>query len=445
MNLQEKYSSKIISAEAAAQMVQSGDWIEYGFCTTAPRAFDEALAKRTGELSDVDIRVGVSVYPPAVVAADPDGKVFTFNSWHYSGLDRRLSASGPVFYNPMKFSELPRYVLENTPTDVFVVQVAPMDKFGFFSFGGNASHHYGVIERAKKIIVEVNEQMPRVHGGHGHGIHIDEVDYIIEGASLPLTELHPAQVSDVDQTIARRVMAEMRDGDCIQLGIGGMPNALGSMIAQSDLKDLGGHTEMISESFVDMFLSGVMNGRRKNIDKGRIAYTFALGTKKLYDFLDDNPFCANYPVDYTNSASVAASIDNLVTINNAVEIDLFGQVCSESAGIRNISGSGGQLDFVIAGYLSKGGRSFICLSSCYKDKAGQLHSRLVPTITPGGIITDPRATTMYVVTEYGMFNCKGMSTWQRAEGLINIAHPDFREELIAQAEAMKIWKRSNKR
>ncbi|MBC9785386.1 butyryl-CoA:acetate CoA-transferase [Heliobacterium chlorum] len=445
MSLQDIYRSKLVSPQQAAQLVKSGDWIEYGFCLTAPRAFDAAMAERKEELFDVNIRVGVSVHPSKAFESDPTGEHFTWNSWHFTGLDRKYAGMGAAFYNPIKFSELPRYVLENQPTDIFVVQSAPMDKFGFFNFGISNSHHYGAIARAKKIVVEVNENMPRVHGGYGHGIHIDQVDCIIEGDNLPLPELPSAPPSEVDRAIAQLVMKEMRDGDCVQLGIGGMPNALGAMIAESDLKDLGGHTEMLADSFVDMFMAGRMNGRRKNIDNGRIAYTFALGSKKLYDFLDDNPFCASYPVDYTNSAEVAAKIDNLVTINNAVEIDLFGQVCSESAGVRHISGQGGQLDFVIAGYLSKGGRSFICLSSTYKDKQGNLKSRILPTITPGGIITDTRSNTMYVVTEYGMFNCKGQSAWQRAEGLIGIAHPDFREELIKDAEKMGIWRRSHKR
>ncbi|ABZ84075.1 4-hydroxybutyrate coenzyme a transferase, putative [Heliomicrobium modesticaldum Ice1] len=445
MSLQDQYRSKRITAREAARMVKSGDWIEYGFCLAAPRAFDAALAERCDDLTDVHIRAGVSVYPSLAFESDPTGERFTWNSWHFSGLDRRYASQGSAFYIPMRFRELPRYVLENQPTDVFVTQAAPMDRYGFFNFGVSNSHHYGLIARAKKIIIEVNEHFPRVHGGHGHGIHIDQVDHIIEGDNLPLAELPPASVSDVDKAIATQVLAKMHDGDCVQLGIGGMPNALGRMIAESDLKDLGGHTEMIADSFVDMFQAGRMNGLRKAIDRGRIAFTFALGTKRLYDFLDENPFVASYPVDYTNATEVAGSIDNLVTINNAVEVDLFGQVCAESSGTRQISGTGGQLDFVIAAYRSKGGRSFICLSSTYRDKAGNIKSRILPTITPGGIITDTRATTMYVVTEYGMFNCKGQSTWQRAEGLIGIAHPQFREELISKAEAMGIWRRSNKR
>lgn len=278
MSLQEKYRSKLSSAAQAAQLVKSGDWIEYGFCTTAPRAFDAALADRKDDLVDVNIRSGITVYPPKVLEVDPNGERFTWNSWHFSGADRRYYGKQPVYYISMKYSELPRYCLENVPTDVFVIQTSPMDKNGFFSYGGNASHHYAVAARAKIIIVEVNDNMPRAHGGYGHGLHIDQVNYVIEGDNLPLTELPAGQISDVDKTIAKLVMNEMRDGDCIQLGIGGMPNALGAMIADSDLKDLGGHTEMIADSFVDMFMAGRMNGLRKNIDKGRIAYSFALGT-----------------------------------------------------------------------------------------------------------------------------------------------------------------------
>jgi len=237
----------------------------------------------------------------------------------------------------------------------------------------------------------------------------------------------------------------LRDGDCIQLGIGGMPNAVGSLIAESDLKDLGCHTEMLVDAYVDMYLAGNLSGLKKNFDRGRMVFTFAGGTKKLYDFMNDNPIVAGYPVNYTNHPAIAERLDNLVSINNVVEVDLFGQVCAESSGWKHISGTGGQLDFVQAAYASKGGRSFLCLSSTYKDKDGNLKSRIVPTLPQGAIATDPRTATHYVVTEHGMANMKGKATWQRAEALIEIAHPDFREELIKEAEKMQIWRRSNKR
>jgi len=224
-----------------------------------------------------------------------------------------------------------------------------------------------------------------------------------------------------------------------------MPNAVGSMIAKSDLKDLGIHTEMYVDAFVDMAEAGKITGARKNIDKGRQVYAFAAGSKKLYDYINRNPECMSAPVNYTNDIRSISALDNFMSINNAVDLDLFGQVNAESSGIKHISGAGGQLDFVLGAYLSKGGKSFICCSSTFKTKDGELKSRILPTLNPGSIVTDTRCNTHYLVTEYGKVNLKGLSTWQRAEAIISIAHPQFRDELIASAEKMNIWRRSNKR
>jgi acyl-CoA hydrolase len=248
----------------------------------------------------------------------------------------------------------------------------------------------------------------------------------------------------VDKKVASYIVEQIPNGACLQLGIGGMPNAVGSMIAESDLKDLGVHTEMYVDGFVDIVNAGKINCSQKNIDRGRQVFAFGAGTKKLYDYLNNNPCVMSAPVDYTNDIRVISSIDNFISINNAVDIDLFGQVNAESSGIRHISGAGGQQDFVLGAYLSNGGKSFICLSSTYKDKTGTIQSRIRPTLETGSIVTDTRANVSNVVTEFGMVNLKGMNTWQRAEALISIAHPDFREQLIAEAEKMKIWRKSNK-
>jgi butyryl-CoA:acetate CoA-transferase len=250
--------------------------------------------------------------------------------------------------------------------------------------------------------------------------------------------------TDVDKAVAKLIVEEIPDGACLQLGIGGMPNAVGSMIAESDLKDLGVHTEMYVDAFVDIAKAGKITGARKNIDRYRQVYGFGAGTKKMYDYLDENPEMMSAPVSYTNDIRSIAALDNFISINNAVDIDLFGQINAESAGTKHISGAGGQLDFVLGAYLSKGGKSFVCFSSTFKDKNGELHSRIMPTLNPGSIVTDTRANTHFVVTEYGKVNLKGLSTWQKAEALISIAHPDFRDELIAEAEKMHIWRRSNR-
>ena len=201
---------------------------------------------------------------------------------------------------------------------------------------------------------------------------------------------------------------------------------------------------MYVDAFVDIAKAGKINGSKKNIDKGRQVYAFGAGTKKLYDYLDDNPQCMSAPVDYTNDIRSISALDNFMSINNAVDVDLFGQVNAESAGVKHISGAGGQLDFVLGAYLSKGGKSFICCSSTFKTKDGQVKSRILPTLNPGSIVTDTRANTHFLVTEYGKVNLKGLSTWQKAEAIISVAHPDFRDELIAEADKMNIWRRTNK-
>ncbi|MBQ4539064.1 MAG: butyryl-CoA:acetate CoA-transferase, partial [Oscillospiraceae bacterium] len=218
-----------------------------------------------------------------------------------------------------------------------------------------------------------------------------------------------------------------------------------ALIAESDLKDLGVHTEMYVDAFVEIAKAGKINGSKKTIDKGLQVYAFGAGTQKLYDYLHENPQCKAYNVGYTNDARVIAQIDNFISINNAVDIDLFGQVNAESSGIRHISGAGGQQDFVLGAYLSNGGKSFICCASTMMDKTGNLQSRIRPTLREGSVVTDTRCNVQYLVTEYGMVNLKGATTWERAERIISIAHPDFREELIREAERMKVWRRSSKK
>ncbi|HVI40252.1 MAG TPA: acetyl-CoA hydrolase/transferase C-terminal domain-containing protein [Anaerovoracaceae bacterium] len=435
-----EYKKKCVSADEAVKVINNGDWVEFSWGASFAGLLGEAIARRKEELQDVNLRGGVILKPLPFIESDPTGEHFTWNSMHMGGYERKLAQKGLAYYIPIKYSEVPRYMRENCRTDVVAIQVAPMDAHGYFSFGVSISHYAASIERAHTVIVEVNEDMPKVHGGYEHAVHISKVDYIVEGGHLGLPVLPSAAPTEIDKKIADHVLSEIRNGSCIQLGIGGMPNALGKMIAESDLKDLGVHTEMLVDGFVDMVEAGRVNGSCKNIDKGRMAYSFAAGTQKLYDFMQDNPALAAYPVDYTNHPFISSKIDQLISINSAVEIDLSGQVCSETAGPKIISGSGGQLDFVEGAYNSKGGKSFICLPSTYTDKEGKLHTRIKGMMTLGSVITDTRAGVQYVVTEFGKVNLKGMSSWQRAEALISIAHPDFREELIAEAKELKIWR-----
>ncbi len=447
MGYAEEYQKKLVSADEAVKVVKSGDWIDYGWCNGTADALDQALAKRTDELTDVNVRGGILLKTPAIFEREDAGEHFTWNSWHMSGIERKLISRGCAYYAPIRYSELPRYYREaNTKKNaVAMFQVTPMDKHGFFNFGPNASHLAAVVETSATVIVEVNENMPRCLGGTENNVHISDVDFIVEGSNPPIAEMGAGgPASEVDKAVAKLIVNEIPNGACLQLGIGGMPNAVGSLIAESDLKDLGVHTEMYVDAFVDIAKAGKINGSRKNIDRFRQAFAFGCGTKKMYDYLDDNPEILSAPVSYTNDIRSISAQDNFMSINNAVDLDLFGQVNAESAGTKHISGAGGQLDFVLGAYLSNGGKSFICCSSTYKTKDGQVKSRILPTLNPGSIVTDTRANTHFLVTEYGIVNIKGLSTWEKAEAIISIAHPDFRDELIAEAEKMKIWRRSNK-
>ena len=447
MDFKASYQQKLATPEQAAALVKSGDWVDYGWTTGTPVAVDAAIAKRLPELKDVKFRGGILMWVPEIFKIENPAEHFSWNSWHMGGIERKAVAQGFSFYSPIRYSELPRYYRDMPEdVDVAVFQVAPMDNHGYFNFGPNASHMAAVCERSKKVIVEVNKNMPVCLGGCEVGVHIDDVDMIVEGDSPAIAQLGGGGApTEVDQAVAKLIVEQIPNGACLQLGIGGMPNAVGSMIAQSDLKDLGVHTEMYVDAFVDISMAGKITGAHKQIDKGRQTYAFGAGTQKLYDFLDGNPACMSAPVDYTNDIRSISALDNFISINNAVDIDLFGQVNAESAGIKNISGAGGQLDFVLGAYLSHGGKSFICMSSSFMDKkTGQLQSRIRPTLANGSIVTDTRANVHYFVTEYGMVNLKGLSTWQKAEALISVAHPDFREQLIQEAEKMHIWRRSNK-
>ena len=357
--MNELYKSKLVTAKEAAKVVKSGNWVDYGWTVTTPVDFDKELAKRLPELHDVNFRGGILMWEPEIFKIEDPAAHMTWNSWHMSGIERKAVAKGFSFYSPIRYSELPRYYrdLEN-PVDIAVMQVAPMDEHGYFNFGPSASHLGAACERAKTIIVEVNKNMPRCLGGFENGIHISKVDMIIEGSNSPIAEMGGgAAATEVDHAVARQIVAQIPDGACLQLGIGGMPNAVGSLIAESDLKDLGVHTEMYVDAFVDIAKAGKINGSKKNLNKGRQVYAFAAGTKKLYDYLDDNPECMSVPVDYANEIDVISAHDNFISINNAVDIDLFGQVNVESAGIKNISGAGGQLDFVL-GALPYGGQKY---------------------------------------------------------------------------------------
>lgn len=445
MSYIDEYRSKRVSPEEAVKIVKSGDWIEWGTAMGHPYALDKALANRKDELKDIKIRSTLSIKEHEVWKQDPNGETFTYNSWYFGGLDRKYHDKGLVNAIPMVFRNSPLFYRKSlsNEVDVAMIRVTSMNKHGYFNFHCAVSATAAQCAMAKKVIVEVNPKLPWAMGGSEECIHISDVDYIVEAES-PLEMIIPAIPTDIQKKIANFVVEEMVDGACIQLGIGGIPNTVGTLLAESDLKDLGCHTEMLVDAYYHLYNAGKLTNKYKGIDKGKSTYTFSLGSPFLYEWIDNNPGLATYPSDYINNPYNMAMNDNMVSINNCLEVDLYGQVSSESSGIRQISGTGGQLDFVTGTYMSKGGKSILCCSSSYVDKQGVLQSRIVPTLPQGSIVTVPRSQSHIITTEYGKADLAGRSTWERTERLINIAHPDKRDELIKEAENMKIWRRTNK-
>ena len=343
MGYQELYKQKLTTAEEAVKVIQSGDWVDYTWSTSHPVALDQALAARKDELFDVKVRGGVTMWMPEICKAEDAGEHFTWHSWHCSGVDRKIIAKGMGYFSPMRYSELPRFYREHLdPVDVVMMQTTPMDEHGNFNFGLNCSHLGDMLARAKCIIVEVNENMPWVNGLTATEINIRDVAMVVEGDNPAIAQLPGGgEATEVDIAVANLVVPMIPDGACLQLGIGGMPNAIGAMIAQSDLKDLSVHTEMYVDAFVAMAEAGKITGRNKAIDKGRQVFAFAAGSRDLYDYINHNPEIMAAPVEYTNDVHVVSQIDNFISINNAIDMDLFGQVNAESAGTKHISGTGG--------------------------------------------------------------------------------------------------------
>ncbi len=425
-------AAKEISAEAAAALVKNGDWVDYGFGLGQPDAFDTALGARAAELRDVKIRAAFSLKPRAVLESDPDGEHFNWYNWHFSGYDRRHHDAGHCNYIPMNFGEAPDYYRRFVdPVDVVCVKTCPMDAHGYFNFGAAVSYHKALTERAKILIVETCASMPYVHGAE-ESVHVRAVDYIVDGGDNPITEMTNAPATDLDHKVAALIAAEVEDGACLQIGIGGMPNAVCGLLKDAGVRDLGIHTEMLVDGMIDLWQAGLVTGARKTINRHQIVFTFAAGSRKQYDFINRNPRVQSFPVDYTNLPHNIMQNDRVVSINNTTQIDLQGQAASESSGSRHISGTGGQLQFVRGAYASHGGKSFICLTSTY-ERHDRRESRIVPRLTHGNVVTTPRTDVMYVVTEYGLVNLKGKSVAERARALIGIAHPDFRDELTRAA------------
>jgi acyl-CoA hydrolase len=429
--------AQTISAVEASGLVRPGMWLDYSTGLCQPDVFDKALAARTAVLHNVKIRACLTMKPRAVLEADPKGEHFYWFNLHFSGYDRRQHDAGRCGYIPVNLGEIPDYYRRFiAPVDIVIVKTCPMDANGFFNFSGCNLWHRAVIERAKCVIVEVSGGLPYVFG-ETNGVHESEVDYIIEGDHHPATELPNPPATEADRAVGKLIAAEIEDGSCLQIGIGGMPNAVCKFLLDSGARDLGVHTEMLTDGIVELYRAGRINGRCKTLNPGKIAFTFALGSTSLYKTIERNPDFESFDVDYTNLPHTIMQNERVVSINNTTQIDLQGQAASESDGHRHISGTGGQLQFVRGAYASKGGKSFMCLSSTY-DKRGERRSRIVLELTKGNIVTTPRSDIMYVVTEYGVVNLKGKSVAERALALISIAHPDFREGLEREAYEKRI-------
>ena len=444
MDVLQEYRAKLRTPEEAVKLVKSGDWVDYSSNVCFPTLLDAALAERKDELWDVKFRGNLMLGPVRVAEADPSREHFFYNTWHCSGYERKLCDRGLCNFIPMIFRNLGWYYTEFLTVNVAMMAVTPMDRHGYFNFSCATGVAKAILDKADLVILEVNEHLPRILGGFDECIHISEVDCVVEGEHAPLPEFPIAEATEEDRKIAGFIVPHICDGATLQLGIGTMPNVVGAMISDSDLKDLGMHTELCWDAYLRMFEAGKLTNRRKTFQKGKGVTGLLFGSRALYDWADQNPGLAIEPLSFVNDPGVIARHDNMISINSCISVDLYGQICAETAGLRQISGTGGQLDYLTGAAMSKGGKAFICMTSSFVDRQGVRHSRVLPRFD-GDIATDPRSQAFWVVTEYGAENLAGRTTWERAEKLISLAHPDFRDELIRAADAQRIWRRSNRR
>ena len=442
MDLLAEYKSKLRTPEEAVKAVKSGDWVDYLTALCMPTLLDEALAARRDELTDVKIRGNLLFGPIQCVEQDQKQEHFTYHSWHCSAYERKLADRGLCYYIPMIFRNVIPYYRHFLDVNVAMMSVCPMDSHGYFNLSTSTGIAKGILDKADVIILEINDKLPKVRG-FDEVIHISEVDMIVEGEHAPLHELKLPTPTPEDVKIAEHIVPYIKDGSTLQLGIGGTPNAVGKMIADSGIKDLTMHTELCCDAYLDLYNSGALSNRKSSLQHGKGVYGIAFGSKSLYDWIDDNPGLHACPLEFVNSPEIIGRIDDMISINSCISTDLYGQISSESDGIRQISGTGGQLDFLTGAAMSKGGKAFICMSSTHTNKDGVRRSRIVPTFC-GDIVTSPRSQSYFMATEYGAVNLVGRTTWERAELLISIAHPDYREELIQAAEKQHIWRRSNR-
>jgi acyl-CoA hydrolase len=429
------YKSKLTSPEEAIKLVKSDDCVMIPFANGIPPSLLEALASRLKrrELSGIHLFGGLNVRDSSIYDFDlAEGMLMENN---FLGEQVRQGTQQGIFtFNPLRLSEFVPVMLSRQFNGVIVQTVAPMDQHGLFSTGTNCEYAWEVFKKhpcKPLLILEVNEHMPRTFGNNQ--FHISEASAVVEH-HLPLVSLPGNNITQVDRTIASYIADMVEDESCLQLGIGRIPNAVAQSLKGK--RDLGIHTEMLVDSTVDLFEAGAITCAKKNFMPRRWIATFVLGSQKLYDFVNNNPVVEMLSSTFVNDPYVIAQNDRMVSVNATLEVDLSGQCNSESIGFRQYSGTGGQLDFVQGAVRSRGGKSFLTLYSTYTDKKGNLQSRIVPRLSDGATVTVPRTDVQYVVSEYGVASLKGKHIRQRVEEIINIAHPDFRDQLRFEARRM---------
>ena len=433
-----EYKSKFMTPEAAVEKaVRSGDWVDYGFGAGFPELLDKALAAQKGKIKDVKIRGGLVIRPRIeVVECDPEQESFHYYSWHIGDYERKLQSRGLVRFMPTMLRLLPDLYRYHIRTDVAFVPVSRPDENGYCGLGISNYTWRTIFENARTVVFEINEHYPRLQGVDGsHRVHLSEADYIVEGEHEPLPLRSYKDPSPTDIAIAKLVVNEIPDGAVLSLGVGGVPFTVASMLAESDLKDLGCHTGTISDAYLAMYRAGKLTNARKEIDKGLSTWNLAMGSQDLYDWLEENPGLFHPgDLDYVHSPERISQMKNVISINGGVELDLMGQENGESAGARQLSGIGGQMDFLEGAFRSQGGKGFICLNSMHRKKDGTLKSNILPCIPAGSTVSVPRTMIQYVVTEYGVACLTGLSLAERARAMASIAHPQFRAGLEEYAK-----------
>ena len=421
-----------MSASDAAESIRSGETVFVSGGALTPLEIGNAMGDLVGQRTGIRVMTYLPLAASRLYTAPEGTDTFSMESIFYNGPLRKLDAAGMCSFIPANLRSAARdWCCETPEIDVMVLTVSPMDRHGYFMIPLCLIHEKTFLEAADRVILQVNPNLPRIYGDTE--VHIRDVDMIVE-AETPLPYLPVSTPNELEMTIGNYVASLVNDGDCIQLGIGGIPDA--AALALKDKHDLGVHSEMITNSMVELVKQGVITGRKKNFMPGKIVGTFAYGTQALYDLLEENPGVRMLRGETVNDPQIVAQNDNFVSINACLSVDLTGQVCSESIGSRQYSGSGGQSDMAVGATHSKGGRNIIATAS---TKHGGTVSTITAQLEPGSIVTLSRNELDYVVTEYGIAPLRGRSVRQKVRNLIAVAHPDFRAALQAQAEKLMLW------